>query len=521
MEIAGEHGHLAVAPSSEELPDPPIVPQCDDPVAEAGNELEVHRSLRQEVHAIVKLSSPVLLGLLGQMVQGSIVMIFVGRLGEAELAAAGIGYMFVNITGFSTGYGLASGLDTLCSQEFGRDPNSPLVFIYFQRAVALLFVVALPILVLWYNCEAILTKVFEKDMARLAGLWVRGNIVGLLPSLYFEAAKKYLQAMSVTRPIMVVSLITTALIPVFLYLLIHVLHLGFEGARYAMPMAAYTQSIGITACIFWGGLYKGSLSLEAFRGWIEFLKLGIPGMLMLISEWWAFEVMTIMAGRIGMSAAAVQVVAFNFIDILFMAPLAVACACTTLTGNAIGARDLDAAKRAAKATHLCAGMLAVIDSLLCVLLRDHLPKLYTNDPAVVQRISEMLPTFALFHALDLVQTANAAVMRGIGLQTWGSVCYWVSYFGIALPLGGVLAFWHGMGLRGLWTGMLAGVSLLTILSTLVVRCRPWLDTAAPTETAMQPILELNDASDEDDDGAPDQRVSDAHLPPCVIDVSKF
>jgi len=33
-----------------------------------------------------------------------------------------------------------------------------------------------------------------------------------------------------------------------------------------------------------------------FRGWIEYLKLAIPGMMALCLEWWAFEVVALMAG---------------------------------------------------------------------------------------------------------------------------------------------------------------------------------------------------------------------------------
>lgn len=42
---------------------------------------------------------------------------------------------------------------------------------------------------------------------------------------------------------------------------------------------------------FWDGLKR-----EAFQGWREFLNLGIPGMLGLCLEWWAFEALAVLCG---------------------------------------------------------------------------------------------------------------------------------------------------------------------------------------------------------------------------------
>lgn len=41
------------------------------------------------------------------------------------------------------------------------------------------------------------------------------------------------------------------------------------------------------------------MSREAFSGWGAYLKISLPSMLMLSSEWYAFEAMTIMAGIMG------------------------------------------------------------------------------------------------------------------------------------------------------------------------------------------------------------------------------
>ena len=38
---------------------------------------------------------------------------------------------------------------------------------------------------------------------------------------------------------------------------------------------------------------------EVFRGWSEYIKVSAPATLMICAEWWAFELLTVIAGRLG------------------------------------------------------------------------------------------------------------------------------------------------------------------------------------------------------------------------------
>ena len=38
---------------------------------------------------------------------------------------------------------------------------------------------------------------------------------------------------------------------------------------------------------------------ETFRGWGEYLKISLPATVMICAEWWAFEILTVMAGMLG------------------------------------------------------------------------------------------------------------------------------------------------------------------------------------------------------------------------------
>jgi MATE family multidrug resistance protein len=92
---------------------------------------------------------------------------------------------------------------------------------------------------------------------------------------------------------------------------------------------------------------------------------------------------------------------------------------------------------------------------------------FTRDAAVLAVGVSLLSVAALFQLFDGLQVVTIGVLRGLGdTQTpmfAGLVGYWV----LALPAGWALAFPAGLGVRGLWFGMLiglfaVGVSLLAV-----------------------------------------------------------
>ena len=99
---------------------------------------------------------------------------------------------------------------------------------------------------------------------------------------------------------------------------------------------------------------------DALRGWGYYLKIGIPGACMLCFEWWAFELLAIFSGYLGVVQLAAEVVVINMITFIFMMPLGVSYAASCLVGNYIGERRISLAKRFANYTILFDVILTII-----------------------------------------------------------------------------------------------------------------------------------------------------------------
>ena len=63
----------------------------------------------------------------------------------------------------------------------------------------------------------------------------------------------------------------------------------------------------------WGGW-----SFESLTEWWQFLKLGVPGFLMLAFEWWSFEISTLVSGSIDETQLAINSILIQIGTLMFM-----------------------------------------------------------------------------------------------------------------------------------------------------------------------------------------------------------
>ena len=90
---------------------------------------------------------------------------------------------------------------------------------------------------------------------------------------------------------------------------------------------------------------------------------------MLCAEWWAFEVLTILAGVIGVLPLASLTICLNMHALLFRVPLGITEATGALLGNSVGANNVRLAKRFASLIFKVAFTTMLVLSTLTVIGR--------------------------------------------------------------------------------------------------------------------------------------------------------
>lgn len=152
---------------------------------------------RREATVIGRYSLPLIVTFLLQYSLTVASIFTIGHLGKEELGAVSLASMTVSITGNAVYSGLATSLDTLCAQAYGSGKRK-LVGLQMLRMVYFLWVVTIPIAILWYFAEHILAKIVpEKEVAKMAGLYLKVALLGTPGYACFESGKRYLQAQGV------------------------------------------------------------------------------------------------------------------------------------------------------------------------------------------------------------------------------------------------------------------------------------------------------------------------------------
>lgn len=154
----------------------------------------IQTTWQREAKVIGRYSAPLIVTFVLQYSLTVASILTVGHLGKVELGAVSLASMTANITGFAVFQGLVTSLDTLCAQAYGSG-RKKLVGLQMQRMIYFLWIITIPIAVLWLNAEAILRKIVpEPDIAILAGQYLKILVFGAPGYACFESGKRFLQA---------------------------------------------------------------------------------------------------------------------------------------------------------------------------------------------------------------------------------------------------------------------------------------------------------------------------------------
>jgi multidrug resistance protein, MATE family len=137
-----------------------------------------------------------------------------------------------------------------------------------------------------------------------------------------------------------------------------------------------------------------------FRNWSCYLKIGIPSACMVCFEWWAFEILVVFSGYISIPALASEVIIVNIVSFLFMMPLGISFAASSLTGYYIGQGKVNLAKRFALLTILLNMVLSTLIILLMSLYKDFLAHLFIEDPDIIKIVHDMMWIIQIYVFFD-------------------------------------------------------------------------------------------------------------------------
>ncbi|NXG59170.1 S47A1 protein, partial [Hemiprocne comata] len=389
--------------------------------------------------------------------------IFCGHLGKVELASVTLAIAVINVTAISVGYGLSSACDTLISQTYGSK-NLLRVGVILQRAILILLLCCFPCCAILINIEQFLLLIHQDpEVSRLTQRYVMVFVPALPAVFLYNLETKYLQNQMIMWPLVLSGVVGNVVNVIANCIFLYVLHLGIIGSAWANTVAQYSQTIFLFLYIIGKKLHVktwGGWSSECLLEWDSFTSLAVPSMLMVCIEWWTYEIGSFLIGLLSVVELSAQSIIYEVSVVAFMIPLGLGTAASVQVGNALGAGDIETAKRSSSTSLLCTGFFCVAVGAILAASKDVLGYIFTRDKEIVDLVAWVMPVYIVFHLFEAMCGACSGVLRGIGKQKFGAILNAVSYYGVGLPLAAVLLFVAKIGVIGLWLSMLICVSLL-------------------------------------------------------------
>ncbi|KAI0387856.1 multidrug and toxin extrusion protein [Hypomontagnella monticulosa] len=442
----------------------------------------IETTWQREAKTIATYSRSLILTFLLQYSVNIASIFAVGRIGKAELGAVSLGTMTANILCYAPMQGLATSLDTLCAQAYGSG-HKHLVGLQLQRMTYFLWTLFIPVVALFFFAKDILLRIVpDERSAELAGLYLRIIIAGVPGFAAFEGGKRFVQSQGLFIATTYVLLIAAPVNVFINWLLVWHFEWGFIGAPIAvaitqtlMPLLLLSYVIFVDGSQCWGGFTR-----RALTNWGPMVWLALPGMVMVVAEWLAFEILTLVASQFGASYLAAQSILVTLTSTTFMIPFPVSIAASTRVANLIGARLINAAKTSAKA--VWAGcIIGLFNLTLMSGLRYQLPLLFTQDEEVIAIVAEVMPLVAVMQVFDGMAAVAHGLLRGIGKQSFGGYANLSIYYLIALPVSFATSFALDWKLTGLWLGPTIGLALVGAVEYWYTYVSDWEQSARDAE----------------------------------------
>jgi MATE family multidrug resistance protein len=427
--------------------------------------------IRTESRELLKLGLPVIGAQLAQIFMSFTDTVMAGNLSAQDLAAVAVGSNLI-FPVFLFSLGVLMAVNPMVGHEFGAGNTDNIGAIIRQ---SLLFSTGLMVLnlILTQNLDWAPARIgIEASLHEKSLGYVKAFGFGVPAALAMITLRYANDGMGKTTPGLVVALIALPCNAFLNWVLMY--------GKFGFPEMGAVGTGWATAIINWlqfalmaGYCLKAKhlIALQPFKGsWKpdlpklkELARIGIPSGMSFGLEVSLFALVSLLMGRLGTQAIAAHQIAINVSSITFMVPLGLATAITIRVGQFTGAGKHRAA---AFAGRIGIGLSAIIMSgfaLLMLTVPHWIARMYTSDVTLILLASGLLQLAGIFQIFDGLQVAGSGALRGLKDTRIPMLVNFFAYWLVGLNLGYWLGFHFGYGAKGLWVGLIAGLTFAGIM----------------------------------------------------------
>ncbi|KAJ6291734.1 hypothetical protein OIU76_023758 [Salix suchowensis] len=193
----------------------------------------------------------------------------------------------------------------------------------------------------------------------------------------------------------------------------------------------------------------------------------------------------------------------NILGWTVMVALGMNAAISVRISNELGAAHPRTAKFALVVAVSSSFIIGLILAAILLIFRKSYPTLFSSDVKVQKLVEELTPLLALCIVIDNVQPVLSGVAIGAG---WQAVVAYVNigcYYIFGIPLGLILGYKVGLGVKGIWYGMLSGTVVQTLILFWIIYRTNWNKEASIAEDRIRKWGGDTDAKENNPKGLPE------------------
>ncbi|WP_238474621.1 MATE family efflux transporter [Maribacter algarum] len=428
----------------------------------------------------IKLSVPVIMGLLGHTVVQLADNIMVGQLGTAELAAVSLGNSFVFIA-MSLGIGFSTAITPLVAEADGAgnkaDGKSAL-----KHGLVLCAVLGVSLFGLILLAKPLMHMMDQPpEVVELAMPYLDLVAFSLIPLVIFQAFKQFSDGLSQTRYPMYATVVANVVNIILNYLLIFgsfgFPKMGIVGAAIGTLVARILMVLYIWYLLKSKKKFHDYVTGFNFRDlekkvMNKIISLGFPSALQMFFEVAIFTAAIWLSGVLGKNAQAANQIALNLSSMTFMFSMGLGVVAMIRVGNQKGLQNFKELRRIAQSIFLLTFFVTIVFATLFLWGRNWFPTLYldldsalnlSDNTEVVFLAAQLLLVSAFFQISDGIQVVVLGALRGLQDVKIPTFITFIAYWLVGFPICYYLGLHTELGSAGIWIGLLAGLTASAIM----------------------------------------------------------
>lgn len=428
-----------------------------------------------EFRHLVRLAAPLLTAQLLVTGTSTVDTIMAGNYHANDLAGVAIGssvwmplYLFIS--------GLLIATTSMVARFHGAEESKSIVNTVHQ-SIWLAMAISVVCMLVLFNADILLEWMsVEAEFAIITDGYLNAMAFGAPGAVLFGCMRAFTEGMGRTKPFMISSALAFLLNIPLNYALIYgewgFPELGGVGCGWATAFSMWFQVLVLGWFVSRARKYN---NVALLRGWQKpniakiksIASLGLPIALAVFAEVSIFSMVALLLAPLGAVMVAGHQIALSASHLIFIFPLSLSQAVTIRVGYYLGRKQQLRANLVARTGIGAAALMALGSLSLILVFRETVVGFYTQDAAVQAVALSLFLWMAIYQFPDHIQIAANASLRAYQDSRIPLMLILLCYWGIALPLGYILAHtdWlmPAQGAQGFWMALVVGLTGTAIL----------------------------------------------------------